>query len=360
MNNNNSNDHYGILSAAEIKQLLHQQKDKLIECGIFSALNNYIQNEEANSNQNNANSNQNNAEQDDLGQAYKYTGINSDNDNCCNGLMDSDDKDDGYDLNSSTKNYDNDTESSNYLAIASSSGSLSNNSSIVSSISSKNSSIHRRHNFHFTVAEKFLIVQEYLASKKLNETARKYKIHPPALLNWHKNIDKLHETAMKNPKAKTCNSGKKSSVHDIEQEVWQWVQNNIKKDLVTTTQLIIKKALKIDNDFKNKRVTVINRWVYSFMERWRLSVRRITHLGQKLSGHLQSVRVDFTGAINKRFEKNGSLSYVTPAFFLNMDQTCVYFESKHSTTICNTGMFIILRILYFEYVSCTNIYYLQL
>jgi hypothetical protein len=66
MNNNNSNGHFGIL------QLLHQQKEKLIECGIYSALNNYIQNEEANSNRNNANSNQNNAEQDDLGQAYKY------------------------------------------------------------------------------------------------------------------------------------------------------------------------------------------------------------------------------------------------------------------------------------------------
>lgn len=66
-------------------------------------------------------------------------------------------------------------------------------------------------------------------------------------------------------------------------------------------------------------------------------MRRITRVGQKLSGHLKSVRDDTTTAINKRFEYSGSLSDCQPRFFINMDQTAVFFEAKSSTTVDKKG-----------------------
>jgi hypothetical protein len=74
------------------------------------------------------------------------------------------------------------------------------------------------------------------------------------------------------------------------------------------------------------------------MERYNLCLRRVTRKGQKLSGHLEEIKNDTTVAINNRFkEDGGTLSEVDPHFFLNMDQTAVYFVSKSSTVVAKKG-----------------------
>ncbi|KAE9264982.1 hypothetical protein PR003_g32604 [Phytophthora rubi] len=75
------------------------------------------------------------------------------------------------------------------------------------------------------------------------------------------------------------------------------------------------------------------RWVYPFLKRHRLSIRRRTRVGQKLSGHLESVRQEFVEAVNERFAAGGTLENTPPALRVNMDETAVFFEMTANTTI---------------------------
>ena len=73
------------------------------------------------------------------------------------------------------------------------------------------------------------------------------------------------------------------------------------------------------------------------MSRYRLTIRRNTRVGQKLSGHLEHVRKDTVCAINKRFHDGEMLSGIQSHYLLNMDQTAIYFEDKTCTSIQKRG-----------------------
>lgn len=75
------------------------------------------------------------------------------------------------------------------------------------------------------------------------------------------------------------------------------------------------------------------KWVYPFLHRHRLSIRRRTRVAQKLSGHLQEVRHEFVAAINERFEPGGTLEGTPASLRVNMDETAVFFEMTSDTTI---------------------------
>lgn len=345
--NNDNND----LSKAQIKRMLHTKKAELQSLGIFSALSGFFGTNKSDNRKDSNNLLESNAKKDDCANAERSNNTklsatldddSSYNTKDCNdndaeqddSISTSNNDDKEIDDNSTVHDY---TSSDDDRPPVTTVGSVVSNTTSALTSRSQTSGTHRRHCFWFTVSQKIEIVQEYVFANKLCQTAKKYKIDPGALSRWKKTINQLHETAMRNPNAKSCNKGKVCSTEAIEKTIWEWVQDNIKKDVITTTNHIIMKAVMIDPNFKGKRQTAIKRWVYSFMGRWRLSVRRITHLGQKLSGHLQVIRDDFTNGVNLRFVNGGSLSYVKPSMFLNMDQTCVYFESKHSTTVTNKG-----------------------
>jgi hypothetical protein len=68
-----------------------------------------------------------------------------------------------------------------------------------------------------------------------------------------------------------------------------------------------------------------------------VTLRRVTHKGQKLSGHLQRIKNQTTTAINKRFSADGTMHGTSPKYFLNMDETAVFFESKSQTVVSPKG-----------------------
>ena len=93
----------------------------------------------------------------------------------------------------------------------------------------------------------------------------------------------------------------------------------IQNDIGIKRNNIIAEALQIDaqlgSNFHNGNMKRMKRWVYCWMNRYRLSIRQTTRIGQKLSGHLDKVRVDTVQAINHRFSKNGSLHGLQSRFF---------------------------------------------
>jgi hypothetical protein len=100
----------------------------------------------------------------------------------------------------------------------------------------------------------------------------------------------------------------------------EWFEEMQLTDTPVRSNNVIKQAF-LDKNFKNRNIKRIERWDYCFMERYGLSNRRITRVGQKVSGHLKDVQKDTVLAINKRFDMRGSLENVDPKHFSNMDQT---------------------------------------
>ena len=89
------------------------------------------------------------------------------------------------------------------------------------------------------------------------------------------------------------------------------------EDIGVKSNNIIAQAIKINEeikyDFYGGNVVRMKRWVYSWMERYNLSLRRTTRVGQKLSGHLEKIRKDTIQAINNRCN-SGSLKNLSPHF----------------------------------------------
>jgi hypothetical protein len=54
-------------------------------------------------------------------------------------------------------------------------------------------------------------------------------------------------------------------------------------------------------------------------------------------GHLKEIQDDAAAAIQKQMEPSGTLHGIDLKYFINMDQTAVYFEMKSNTTVHKIG-----------------------
>jgi hypothetical protein len=160
---------------------------------------------------------------------------------------------------------------------------------------------------------------------------------PADIRKWKNNLDKLKAKALQNPHAKTC--GKGPTIKDLafEQEVKFWILEQRDQDIPVRTKDIINHVIQVRPDFRGGDQQKLISWVYKFLARHGLSVRRVTRVGQKLSGHLKKVQDDAAAAIRKRLSVGGTLHGMELKYFINMDQTAVYFEMKTTTTVHEVG-----------------------
>ena len=96
-------------------------------------------------------------------------------------------------------------------------------------------------------------------------------------------------------------------------------------------------ALKTNEAFHDGEPRLLKRWVYQFLHRHKLAIRRPTRQGQKTSGLVAAVAEDFVGSILSRFENFGTLSGLPQINFVNMDETPVYFSPDIKTTVAPRG-----------------------
>jgi hypothetical protein len=133
--------------------------------------------------------------------------------------------------------------------------------------------------------------------------------------------------------------GRANEYLELEKKLHKWIEELCQEDIPVRTNNIIAQAINLDKSgqFKRCNAVCITRSVYHFLDRWDLSIRRVTYVGQKLSDHLQKVKDDTTTSINKRFVPGHPMHGLDPHFFLIMDQTAVYFESISKTVVAKKG-----------------------
>ena len=94
----------------------------------------------------------------------------------------------------------------------------------------------------------------------------------------------------------------------------------------------------MDKTFHDGQLKKLWHWVYKFLKRHRLSIRAVTHEGQKNGDQLQQERAEFVRYISSRLQSpTSTVGMVEPHYIVNMDETSVYFEVKCNKTINMIG-----------------------
>jgi hypothetical protein len=198
---------------------------------------------------------------------------------------------------------------------------------------------HRRHYYNYTVKQKIAIVQEAYSKPKYVAKFARIKGMPrdTDICTWKKMLCKLKVKALQNPHAKSCHPRPSVQDMEFERETKQWILDQRAMHIGVRTRNIINHVIQVRSNFKGGVQKRLIAWVYTFLARHCLSVCRVTRIGQKLSGHLKEVQDDAAAAIRKRLAEGGTLHGIDLKYFINMDQTAVYFEMKSSTTVNEVG-----------------------
>ncbi|RLN76361.1 hypothetical protein BBJ28_00007038 [Nothophytophthora sp. Chile5] len=193
-----------------------------------------------------------------------------------------------------------------------------------------------RRDTRLTVANKLAILLE-ADQTTVEETARRHSVTPSQIRRWRQTHAQLVRKAKNNPNARSINDGRSNRSAEIEKQLAAWIRQRRGMDIAVSTHHVISKALALDPFFKGGNKGVLRSWVYPFLHRNHLSIRRRTHVGQKLSGHLQAIRNEFVEAVNERFMPQETMEGTPAAMIVNMDETAVYYELSATKTINETG-----------------------
>jgi hypothetical protein len=167
----------------------------------------------------------------------------------------------------------------------------------------------------------------------VRKTARYFGVCPKTIRNWKHNIPLLKDNTYHNPSA--CSVTPDNS--ELEEELIDWCAPNLMEYLSFRTKNILQQSLTVKPNLKNGNKKRMKRWIYAFMEQWNLSVCKVTHVGQSIRGSLKLHQAERTRSVNSRLAPGATLSYIKPRFFLNMNQTAIYFESRLNYTVARKG-----------------------
>jgi hypothetical protein len=107
-------------------------------------------------------------------------------------------------------------------------------------------------------------------------------------------LGKLKVKVLQNPRAKTCNKGPVIKDLKFEKETKEWILKQRDMDIAVRTRDIINHVIQVKPDFKGGNQKKLIAWVYKLLAHHKLSARRVTCIGQKLTGHLAEPSMEWT------------------------------------------------------------------
>lgn len=147
---------------------------------------------------------------------------------------------------------------------------------------------------------------------------------------WRRQRDRLQQL----PKTKMAERGRSALFPNIEAELLNWVTERRLQGYGVSTAEIRITALKIaKKDPKARDFKASTDWCYSFLKRHNLSIRRRTHISQKLPEDYEEKLSNFQSFVIKMRKRNRySLSQIG-----NADQTPLTFDLPADTTVNPKG-----------------------
>ena len=142
----------------------------------------------------------------------------------------------------------------------------------------------------YTISFKPQVI-EYAENHSIAATAQKYKVDRHSIRDWKKKKNMLQEiSTSKNSKKRIHLEGwgRKPLSNEMEETLLEWIMERLLKMLRVSRKIIRKKALLIYEDLKHtapdhydENFEATTGWLFKFMKRNNLSLRRKTSVAQK-------------------------------------------------------------------------------
>jgi len=181
----------------------------------------------------------------------------------------------------------------------------------------------------YTAKEKLDVVK-YAETHGNRAAGREFNVGESSVREWRKNKSSL----LKLPRSKQAQLGSSAHYPDVEKQLLAWVEKRRDSGIAVSTVELRMEARRLaslsesTNDFK-----VSVRWAHGFLRRHHLSIRRRTHIAQKLPSDFEDKLIEFQRYIIKKrttFE-------LDMAQIGNADQTPLTFDLPAHTTIAAKG-----------------------
>lgn len=128
-------------------------------------------------------------------------------------------------------------------------------------------------------------------------------------------------------------AGQKSWIKFSNNNFFDRVRVQQNTEIAVSKKSINARALSIDHSFTEGWSEKRQFLVFPFLKRWKPFCRLSPRAGKKLSGHLYSVREDFSSKLVLKSGPLGVHQNVQRSFFVNSYETPVYFEGKPNPTV---------------------------
>ena len=198
----------------------------------------------------------------------------------------------------------------------------------------------------YTISFKLEVV-EFAENRSITAAAQKYNVDRRSVRDWKKKKNELQELSRSvniKKRIRLGSGGRKPLSEKMEEILLEWIIERRSKMLRVSRKIIRKKAVIIYGDFKridpdrfDEKFEATNGWLFKFMKRHNLSLRRKTSVAQKDPDILIAKIVSYILRVRRLRIK---YSY-QPSDIIAIDETPVWADMVSNTTVDIVGKKII-------------------
>jgi transposase-like protein len=184
----------------------------------------------------------------------------------------------------------------------------------------------------YSLSFKLRVIKHYETNgRSLNKTARDYVVDRKTIRSWIASKEKIKSTTMKTTRSKAKRKPVESVHPEMEMQLHSWIKTVRLSGGCVDGKTIQTKALQMMKD--DKSFTASRGWLMRFLQRKRLTLRRITTTGRAPPKNMRSIVQNFIMGSVEKFKDQQRNS------IFNMDETSIYLDypSKHSSVFLRTG-----------------------
>ena len=168
----------------------------------------------------------------------------------------------------------------------------------------------------------------------IHSISNKLGIDRKLIREWIKNEINLNNIPNKDIRYRACKSSGliKDFSDEEEEKIFIWIKEKRDNKYPVSAKSILAFASSLNNSFSYKKLDAQMRWVYRFIKRYGLSIRRISHIGQIIPEDKNLKKMNFIyEVIQKRKELEIDIN--EDYRLINMDETGLFLEMGFNTTI---------------------------
>ena len=169
------------------------------------------------------------------------------------------------------------------------------------------------------------------------ETGRKFKIDESMVRRWlqKKEINEAYEQPGPSKKRlRLDGAGRKPCLSTVEEELMEKIARERAEHHHVSTKLIQVWATKMAEEISLTEFKASRGWLFNFMKRYNLSIRRRTTTGQSMPHDLEDKIRNFIAFNKKQIDVNS----LQPAMIANMDEMPIWADMPSATTVDSRGI----------------------